>query len=896
MNTTRKRSRNNITKYEDAYHLYADMIHDHGNKPIFKEIVGNLGDFEDYTTYKTDEDNVLEYFIGKETIRKSARLLFTTTETTALFQGTKKHAVLFSTGNNTIGIVHDNGSKIFKQLDTRNLITFGSVLDQAGKPISPADEPVYYDGYDKEFKINAAEYGFSPSALSNVIISKFKGGGIVNCVFEYSNGSKEDAIARKMISKNYKKDLKYKPINSTDIDRAGYFTSIAEIESLDGFNNPQTLKKYYMGKALGDIMLVASISPSIQGILNPFIPNRVSRPALLDFKTNEKSRFNILHYVLKTTDRLNYVRAVIKGVHSILQVMPREGNEGYYEFFPGMIENESIRRAYYISMIRELATKAEEKYNALIGSFENSLDTGLLKPAYSMFHKQLINGKLPSNGNLSRISIDPTLSRSEIAAKIRDYEEANKFYQQLNAGKLILKIINALKQIKQIVSDFFRQEYTNIQTNINLSIVSNTYSKLCDQFNCLTPQRTEILHNGSMIMDIIVIKMKNQYINIEFEGVYRIQLYNAFKDIGENKNVETIPFLTKLYGTQVGGAELEPRDEYYDLFNDELLQLPYGTDEDYAFVNPKPIKLINHYPLLISFMKFVGKDSKQSCNLIWNAYRRRFSNKIFDHEFLRRTCNEMLDFVRASYGEDDYYRIESIISIKDYTNSYGENNKVTPATLLFNAFTFHINAKNARLYGFLTDESIFYRKPIYTDNELSLDYENLSTILKEAVYMMDPIIISNIENSTPIPTSPGTTSPILFINKAPNTPPKNRKIENKFSNSNSNINAEVSSIMDSQEAQTQEAQISARPVSRLSFSITGKSSTSPKIPGSTSPKILVSRPGSRPSSRLKMPIASTSPTQTSPRQNGGSRNKTNKKKRPMYRNKTKRVRKSLIDV
>jgi len=877
MSTASKRPRN-VDKYEElAYHLYADMIHDHGTRKdtLFREIVGNLGDLKDHIK---EEDYVLKYFIDKEPIRKSARLLFTTTETTALFQGNKKHAVLFSTPNDTIGIVHDNGSKIFKQLGTRNLITFGSVLDQAGKPISPADEPVYYDGKDQRFRISAAEYGFSSLALSNVIIYDFRGGAQVKCVFEYSDITREDAIAMKMLPRIY---LKSKPINSTDIDRAGYFTSIAEIESLDGFNNRETLKKYYMGKALGDIMLVASISPSIRRIPNPFIPNGVSRPALLNFNTDEKSTFNILHYVLKTTDRLNYVRAVIKGVHSILQVMSKGGNESYYEFFPGMIEDESIRLAHYISMIGELATKAQEKYNALIRSFINSLDGKLLKRQYSMFHKQLINGNLP------RFSTDPTLSRSEIAAKLRDNEEKNKVVQQERAGDLILKIINALEQIKQRVLYFFRKEYNNIQTNKNLSIVSNTYSKLCDLFNCLTPQRTEILHNGSMIMDIIVIKMKKQYINLEFEGVYRIQLYNAFKAIGENQDVETIPFLTKAsaaVGPQAGGAELEPKHEYYDLFNDELMQSPYGTDQDYVFVNPKRINLINHYPLLISFMKFVGKDSKQSCNLIWNAYRRRFSNKIFDHEFLRRTCNEMLDFVRVSYSEEDYYRIESIISVKDYTNNdSGENNKVTPATLLFNAFTFHINAQNARLYGFLTDESIESYTPIYEVNELSLDYENLSNILKEIVYMMDPIIF-NIENSTPIPTSPGTTSPILFTNKAPNTPPKNRKIKNISSNSNSNFNAEVSLLLDSQEAQTQEAQISAERVSRPLFS-------SPKIPGSTSPKIpgffpkmLVLRPSSRPSSK------------TSPRQYGGSRNKTNKKKRRMYRNKTKRARKSLIDV
>ena len=99
----------------------------------------------------------------------------------------------------------------------------------------------------------------------------------------------------------------------------------------------------------------------------------------------------------------------------------------------------------------------------------------------------------------------------------------------------------------------------------------------------------------------------------------------------------------------VGGANLDSTHEYYDLFKDELMALPFGTDETYEFINPKSITLIDHYPLLMLFMKFVGKDSKQSCNLIWNAYRRRFSYKIFDHDFLRRTCNEMLDYVRAYY-------------------------------------------------------------------------------------------------------------------------------------------------------------------------------------------------------------------------------------------------------
>jgi hypothetical protein len=395
MSTARKSNNCLSIKEGDlAYHLYADMIHDHRSNTLFREIADKF----DSKLTKFSERDVLDYFIDKEPIRKSARLLFTTTETTALFQGNKKHAVLFSTPNDTIGIVHDNGSKIFKQLGTRNLITFGSVLDQAGKPISPADEPVYYDGNDKEFKINAAEYGFSPSALSNVIISKFKGGGIVNCVFEYSDGSKEDAIAMNILlssssSSSSSSYLKSKPINSTDIDKAGYFTSIAEIESLYNYTkgqqfNQEKLKKFYIGKALGDTMLVASISLSVNHILNPFLS-----PPLYYFKPTETTGFNIIHYVLKTTDILNHTRAIIKGVHSILQVMPREGNEGYYEFFPGVIDPEATKK-HYLSMIGELATKAEEKYDALIRSFINSLDGKLLKPDYSMFHKQLITGTL----------------------------------------------------------------------------------------------------------------------------------------------------------------------------------------------------------------------------------------------------------------------------------------------------------------------------------------------------------------------------------------------------------------------------------------------------------------------------------------------------------------------
>ena len=156
-------------------------------------------------------------------------------------------------------------------------------------------------------------------------------------------------------------------------------------------------------------------------------------------------------------------------------------------------------------MISKLAEKANAKYYALIRSFDNSLDNGALKPAYSMFHKQLINGILP------RSSIDSGFSRVEIAATLKFKEEKHKVTQQKQAGDLISSIINALNQIKLIVSEFFRQEYTKIRFNTDLSTVSNTYSKLCDIFNCLTPQRTEILHNGSMIMDIIVIKIKQEY-------------------------------------------------------------------------------------------------------------------------------------------------------------------------------------------------------------------------------------------------------------------------------------------------------------------------------------------------------------------------------------------------
>ena len=166
-----------------------------------------------------------------------------------------------------------------------------------------------------------------------------------------------------------------------------------------------------------------------------------------------------------------------------------------------------------------------------------------------------------------------------------------------------------------------------------------------------------------------------------------------------------------------------------------------------------------------------------------------------------------------------------------------------------------------------------------------------------------------------------------------NTPPrdiKNRTVKNKFSNSNSNINLEVSSFLGSQEPQTQELQIPALfvpPGSRLSITRTGKASTSPE---KTSPFIIVkpearrpgsrigSRPGSRPGSRTgSRPGSRTGKTSTSPalgktspsmivkpeaRRPVSRRPESRTGKTPTSpllggsRNKTKRVRKSLIDV
>lgn len=707
------------TPDELAYHLYADMLHDHGptDSNLFAQIAGDRGSFRDANIL---EINVLNYFRNKEQIRKSAVLRFTTTETTAIFQGTKKHATLFfATSNNTIGIVQDNGSKIFNQLGAKNLITFGSILDQAGKPISPADDPVYYSGTDDSFTIPAAEYGFAAAALSNVVISNFRGGATVCCQFQYSNRSREDAIARKGVVDGT--PLKPKPINATDIERAGYFTSIVKIESLEGAENPETLKKYYMGKALGDTMLVASISQSVGVIDNPYL-----RRPLLKFNTDTLAGFSLTHHVLKTTDQLNHARAIIKGIPSILQVMSKDGKEGYYEFFPGADIDESIFVNHYTIQINELAEKAAAKYDALITSFEESLgDNDVFKPEYSLFNKQLINPPP-----------DPLRSPQKSRVVPPDINA-----QKVAAGVLIRRVINGLNTLKGRVVQYFTNAATlpaassSSSSSSSASLlqdISKKYTKLLDQFNCLTPQQTTIRNSkGETSWDIIVIKTHQAY-TPEIDGIYRIQLYNTLKAIGEGKAAVPLSFLEGLE-PQAGGAELERNHEYYDLIYESLLSENLQKDKTISFTNDEPDpEGKDNYILFNKFKLFASNNDEVVCSYILNAHSRIDTPYVFDKELLEVLYIEMLEYLLNVYGSKDH---GTIIATREVRRIIETNVPffVSESTVLFNAFTFHLNAESAKLYGFVTDESINRLAPIVSENELSNDYKTISDILMEAI-------------------------------------------------------------------------------------------------------------------------------------------------------------------
>ena len=362
-----------------GYHLQCDINHDFG--PLGGDVtqynINGLGAKAKVNAERIGEDECVKFFLGKEgeaiidilEARLSREQVFPIPDKTASFKNWKA-PVLFGGGNDKVGIVQDAGEFITVRLGAQNVITFGSILDPAGKPKDKDAKPIWYDpGVATSLTIPLAPFGFDSRVISDITLSELRGGALVSAVFNPKN---IDGVRMTPATA----PLKQKPLNNTEIEKAGFFTSIKKAEDIGTIAQPipaealgpgvtpknrkekveRFLRDYktyfYIGKTLGDAMLVASAMPNLYDnrfaptIPNPFVSVQggqwkdwisgavIPPDAPLPPPTT---------LILKTGDRLNWLRAIIFNVGAIYEDQAKDGRSfKQYRYFPGTVDSAAI--------------------------------------------------------------------------------------------------------------------------------------------------------------------------------------------------------------------------------------------------------------------------------------------------------------------------------------------------------------------------------------------------------------------------------------------------------------------------------------------------------------------------------------------------------------------------
>jgi len=419
-------------------HLLWDIAHDikphSGRVPILTRIQGiwgsNGGIYGSGGPY--DEGALMnEYFNGNgppndnfiydRQRRFNEKIDFRIDPQTQYVQGDPGLKLFTDTQNSKVGIVHDAGTKIFDQLGASNLITVGGVLDQANRHVDGNNVVCYK--FTNSVTIPLCEYGFA--AGSTITVSNFTGSNLkygFNVAGVSSSGTK--TINNQGGTHPFKSNNDIREMEATDTD-------------------VREKTKLYIGKALGDTMLVASASKMISGAPNPLLDGTLSwysptgPPA---------APGNLQKYVLKTHDRLNHLRAIIKGVHSILE---RQNN--MYEFVRGvdMVETpeqtqarrksqEDARQVTFRGMLANHQTDIHSRYQSIINYLNDIVKTTILKSSKHRASTALDNTNRDNIVNLVVLAIQ------------RLQLETNTYYTDLLAPEVIvIDEKNALKEYRK---------------------------------------------------------------------------------------------------------------------------------------------------------------------------------------------------------------------------------------------------------------------------------------------------------------------------------------------------------------------------------------------------------------------------------------------------------------
>ena len=738
-----------------GYHLLADVKHDFGtgeDVPTY-----NIGG-EKAALGGLSEDEVVTYCLegaGKTLIndydaRKKGEIAFPIVTKTASF--TPSHPpVLYAGGNDKIGIVQDAGEIITGALGAKNVLTFGSILDPAGKPVSAATTPIWFHpvNVSNTVDIPLAPFGFDPQVISGIRVATLTAGTVRAGFYPspapappgYSNTIGAGVLDA--VSMNGTLATNAKPINKTDIKKAGFFVGIEKAAGLDKllqedlpdkfkeadlrkkFTN--TYKKYfYIAKTLGDTMLVASCMPSFSNadlsgsIANPFYglpvpepPPELGRRDPGQWKSwvggDAVAAPSIL--MMKTGDRLNWLRAILFNVPTIYEQQAKAGKGKHYVFFPGQADPAAIRVAI-LSDFTKLGTDCQTRYQQLKTSLGELYGAGLG-----------VDVTLTTFAPGGRQELKPT---GAAAAKA-----------------LIVDIQAQLDVLSARVTAWIETRRQTVERDpaITIEKLRTYYTETLTWANACTPQTNTIfIQKGRqeryLSSSVIIAKVPKAPADISqwpLKNSIDIALRNAFARLNKPaSNGDTLR-------TRIAGTDIDNRF-FQKIPPAPTPDIPLDAEtaketiaEVVGAVDPPPevqvgganiMVVIDHerletilesFPTIRGFIEYIkskvdGVSEQHQFLSVFDVVRRRNTDRIFDAVLASTLTNELQTMISNIDDRPIYFRHLRVAEYDIspiFADDYVFINRGLPSnssTLLFNAYTYSINATNATIFN--TNEEV----------------------------------------------------------------------------------------------------------------------------------------------------------------------------------------------
>jgi hypothetical protein len=367
-------------------HLNTDVAHDFGGP--FAATAANRFWIQHGLNRLPSEHAAREFFfqnpdnlLGDQwQARVDNRVQFTLFEETDGYQNNSANPVrLNPAGNQGIGIVQDAGKFITLDLGCKNVITFGSIIDPAPKPVAPDHRGLWFDaGPAAVHTTNATDYGFDPVKLNRYHIRNLRS-GLVSCAFEADGPHRYyDAVQAREIGA-VAEATGSKGINARG---GGFLASIAEAEAAQGAGADAIY--YSIGKSSGDILLVDSVRMDID---NPFRGVPLTNGQWKTFVGGNVPDALPTALGLKTHDELEFVRAVIFGVkYSIFEEVATKAKPfRRYLAIPGDVSDENYIESLRTDLRDARTVEVRRAYDILIADLSRGIVNGRIADTHRNF-------------------------------------------------------------------------------------------------------------------------------------------------------------------------------------------------------------------------------------------------------------------------------------------------------------------------------------------------------------------------------------------------------------------------------------------------------------------------------------------------------------------------------